>query len=194
MGKYKFVYYYTFEEVIDFLKEKYEKETVIEALKAGITDYGLDIPLYPFSTGSSSEPTISLVSLVYGEYKDWYVETSDTALINDEIAESFLRRFVNIYASSYDKYKVLYDFYTSKKAGLMNDIERINQVKYNDTPQNQSLTDFSDDNHVSTLTTTTDKDPVETLIKRLDEISRLYENVLKSWSEKFRKLFWTEVL
>lgn len=192
MGNYRFIYYFTFNDVISYLKEKFEKNTVIEALKAGIEGYGLNIPLYPFT--SSSEPTISLVSLVYGEYKDWYVETSETSLLNDEIVETFLRKFVNIYASNFDRYKILFDLYQDKKENLLDDLKRVNVQKYNDTPQSESEDDFSDDEHVSTLTTTTSTDQVDTVIKRLDEISRLFEDVLKDWSKKFQKIFWTEAL
>ena len=70
---------------------------------------------------------------------------------------------------------------------LLDKIGSTTKSKFNDTPQNGG--DFDNDEHLSTINTTTAEQDVMPLINRLDDISRLYQNVLSDWADEFKHLF-----
>lgn len=128
----------------------------------------------------------------YTLYRDYYFEdTVDPSFTPDftheDYPDSWFREFYEVYLSTYEKYIALLDFYASQKAHLLDKIGSISKNKYNDTPQNGG--DFDNDNHLSTINTTTVEQDVSPLINRLDDISKLYQNVLSDWADEFKHLF-----
>ena len=128
----------------------------------------------------------------YTLYRDYYFEdTIDSSFTpdftHDDYPDCWCRQFYDVYLSTYEKYIVLIDFYAAQKANLLNRIGSISKNKYNDTPQNGG--DFDNDEHLSTINTTTVEQDVSPLINRLDDISRLYQNVLSDWADEFKHLF-----
>ena len=56
----------------------------------------------------------------------------------------------------------------NNKAKLLDDVKSSSIARFNDTPQNSG--DFSDDQHTSNITTTTNSSNVGTMMQRLNEI------------------------
>ena len=128
----------------------------------------------------------------YVLYRDYDFE----ATLEDDFAPDFThedypnkwcRQFYQIYLSTYERYIALIDFYTAKKAQLLDKIGSETKAKFNDTPQNGG--DFDNDEHLSTITTTTTEQDLVPLINRLDDVSRLYKDVLSDWADEFASLF-----
>ena len=80
-----------------------------------------------------------------------------------------------------------YPWILQKGANLLDKIGSETKAKFNDTPQNGG--DFDNDEHLSTITTTTTEQDLVPLINRLDDISRLYKDVLSDWADEFSVLF-----
>jgi hypothetical protein len=105
----------------------------------------------------------------------------------EDYPNKWCRQFYQIYLSTYERYIALIDFYQAKKAQLLDKIGSETKAKFNDTPQNGG--DFDNDEHLSTITTTTTEQDLVPLINRLDGISRLYKDVLSDWADEFAPLF-----
>ena len=128
----------------------------------------------------------------YVLYRDYYFEdTIDPSFTPNFTTEDYpncwCRQFYEVYLSTYEKYIALLDFYAAEKAHLLDRIGSTTKSKFNDTPQNGG--DFDNDEHLSTINTTTAEQDVMPLINRLDDISRLYQNVVSDWADEFKHLF-----
>jgi len=128
----------------------------------------------------------------YVLYRDYDFEKTLEAgfapdFTHDDYPNKWCRQFYQIYLSTYERYIALIDFYQAKKAQLLDKIGSETKAKFNDTPQNGG--DFDNDEHLSTITTTTTEQDLVPLINRLDDISRLYKDVLSDWADEFSVLF-----
>lgn len=128
----------------------------------------------------------------YVLYRDYYFEDTinpnfTPSFTTDDYPNCWCREFCEVYLSTCEKYLVLLNFYAAEKANLLNRIGSVSKNKYNDTPQNGG--DFDNDEHLSTINTTTVEQDVAPLINRLDDISKLYQNVLSDWADEFKHLF-----
>lgn len=78
----------------------------------------------------------------------------------------------------------------NNKAKLLDDVKSSSIARFNDTPQNSG--DFSDDNHTSNITTTTNSSNVGTMMQRLNEIEDNIKQLYIDWSNEFRKfIIWS---
>lgn len=162
-----------------------------------LTSFIANLQTYVINYGS--EITVDKFSKVYNillnrhyedfiAYKDYsFEETLAENFQPNFDVSGFYKEFYEVYLSTYEKYIVLLDFYAAEKTHLLNRIGSISKNKYNDTPQNGG--DFDNDEHLSTINTTTVEQDVSPLINRLDDISKLYQNVLSDWADEFKHLF-----
>lgn len=124
----------------------------------------------------------------YVAHTDYYAsETIDENFAPVYDLEPFFRQFFQVYLSTIEKYNQLFDFYNSYKSHLMDRLGNETKAKYNDTPQNGG--DFDNDDHLSTITTTTTEQDVQPLIQRLADIDRLYKKLMSDWADEFKPLF-----
>ena len=78
----------------------------------------------------------------------------------------------------------------NNKAKLLDDVKSSSIARFNDTPQNSG--DFSDDQHTSNITTTTNSSNVGTMMQRLNEIEDNIKQLYIDWSDEFRKfIIWS---
>ena len=113
-------------------------------------------------------------------------------------SESFVEKFCRTKAgqifawwiSSSEKYVMLIQNLNANKAKLLDDVKSSSIARFNDTPQNSG--DFSDDNHTSNITTTTNSSNVGTMMQRLNEIEDNIKQLYIDWSDEFRKfIIWS---
>ena len=89
-----------------------------------------------------------------------------------------------------EKYSMLIQNLSNNKAKLLDDVKSSSIARFNDTPQNSG--DFSDDNHTSNITTTTNSSNVGTMMQRLNEIEDNIKQLYIDWSDEFRKfIIWS---
>lgn len=181
----KIRFYYT-------LKEHVESDglqnltSFIANLQAYVINYGFEITVDNFSKVYNL-----LLNRHYKDfiaYKDYCIEEvmSENFQPTFDTGE-FYRQFYQIYLSTYERYNAILGFYNAKKAQLLDKIGSETKAKFNDTPQNGG--DFDNDEHLSTITTTTTEQDLVPLINRLDDVSRLYKDVLSDWADEFAVLF-----
>ena len=92
--------------------------------------------------------------------------------------------------SSSEKYSMLIQNLSNNKAKLLDDVKSSSIARFNDTPQNSG--DFSDDQHTSNITTTTNSSNVGTMMQRLNEIEDNIKQLYIDWSDEFRKfIIWS---
>ena len=78
----------------------------------------------------------------------------------------------------------------NNKQKLLDDVKSSSIARFNDTPQNSG--DFSDDQHTSNITTTTNSSNVGTMMQRLNEIEDNIKQLYIDWSDEFRKfIIWS---
>ena len=96
--------------------------------------------------------------------------------VDSDESEDFVEKFCRTKAgqifawwlSSSEKYNLLIQNLNNNKTKLLDDVKSSSIARFNDTPQNSG--DFSDDNHTSNITTTTNSSNVGTMMQRLNEI------------------------
>ena len=89
-----------------------------------------------------------------------------------------------------EKYSMLIQNLNANKTKLLDDVKSSSIARFNDTPQNSG--DFSDDNHTSNITTTTNSSNVGTMMQRLNEIEDNIKQLYIDWSDEFRKfIIWS---
>lgn len=107
----------------------------------------------------------------------------------------FLNKIVSILTFTYDKYSSMLNFYATEKSKLMDKIQAVGSgiTRFNDTPQDEGT--FDDDEHTTNLTqvSSTSSSDGDTKIKRLNEIDKLFNNLLLEWCNEFDKLFVEEI-
>lgn len=188
------------------------------------TAYGMSFPSNITSLYICAKNT-DLMNLFFNRYWDEYIFEIPEDEVNDttKYVRRFLAKWLHILEFTYDKYKSLLDVYTSATLDLTKKLERIidedgsntgssnhtlgnnSLTKDNDTPQGEG--DFSDDEHTSfisstsnagydnrtdTLANTRDINESwddEPLIQRLDKINKLYLKTMEAWLDEFKDLF-----
>lgn len=181
----KIRFYYT-------LKDACDSDNIdnINSFVANVQAYavGYSQPIYPSGFGPVWTILLNRHYSDYIAYKDYYFEETlaDNFQPTFDTGE-FYRQFYQIYLSTYERYNAILGFYNAKKAQLLDKIGSETKAKFNDTPQNGG--DFDNDEHLSTITTTTTEQDLVPLINRLDDVSRLYKDVLSDWADEFAVLF-----
>ena len=190
-------YYYTLADLVELC----ESTLPTEYNTGKFYDYGLLQIVYSVLNVSASDLDNVIksteVATLWSTYLAPYrLEEFITFRDNSEITEAddahyvkWIRLLLNRIHTTYEKYKVLLDFYSAQKANLLQAIKASNTIRFNDTPQNGG--DFTADSYTSTYTKSNSETDANTLMARLDEISRLYKNLWLDWSHEFDDLFFS---
>lgn len=172
------------------------------------------------STYSSSFDDI--LQAIYNRYKDEFFiayrkdytpwDESLPDITDSEVQDILLKQMwilLNYIDKTSPKYRKLLALYTSAEDKLLDKLQTIVDAdadtngtsRFNDTPQNPAEEDeFAEDDYTTNLTksnshsesgSTTSYDE-GTIMSRLDEIHRLYQNVMERWVGEFEKFFWEE--
>lgn len=163
-----------------------------------------------------------ILQAIYNRYKDEYFiayrkdytpwDESLPDITDSEVQDILLRQMwilLNYIDKTSPKYRKLLALYTSAENKLLDKLQTIVDAdadsngtsRFNDTPQNPAEEDeFAEDDYTTNLTKSTSHSESGsttsydegTIMSRLDEIHRLYQNVMERWVGEFGKFFWEE--
>ena len=195
---FKINYYFTLQEIIEFayIQEKHliDKFSFYNIPSLDIIKSNL-IPAN--NANELLDPMINeLWQSIIGRYYDDYVimiSEDDYTIpsLTWENISPFFNKLINTITRTKDYYLTLLNIYNNQKNNLLNQVKSIstNTTRFNDTPQNGG--EFVNDMHTSEFTKVNNsiESDVNTLMYRINEIQRLYRNVMKDWVDEFEKLF-----
>ena len=119
-----------------------------------------------------------------------YVDSDESEDFVEKFARTKVGQIMSWWQSSTEKYSLLIQNLEANKTKLLDDVKSASISRFNDTPQNSG--DFSDDQHTSTVTTTTNSSNVGTMMSRLNEIEDNIKQLYIDWSNEFRKfIIWS---
>lgn len=119
-----------------------------------------------------------------------YTDSDESEDFAKKFAETKVGQIMSWWMSSSEKYSLLIQNLENNKTKLLEDVISSSTSRFNDTPQNSG--DFSDDQHTSTVTTTTNSSNVGTMMSRLNEIEDNIKQLYIDWSNEFRKfIIWS---
>ena len=119
-----------------------------------------------------------------------YTDSDESEDFVEKFARTKVGQIISWWTSSSEKYSMLIQNLSNNKAKLLDDVKSSSIARFNDTPQNSG--DFSDDNHTSNITTTTNSSNVGTMMQRLNEIEDNIKQLYIDWSDEFRKfIIWS---
>ena len=195
---FKINYYFTLQEIIEFayIQEKHliDKFSFYNIPSLDIIKSNL-IPAN--NANELLDPMInelwqSIIARYYDDYVIMISEDDDTIpSLTWENISPFFNKLINTITRTKDYYLTLLNIYNNQKNNLLNQVKSIstNTTRFNDTPQNGG--EFVNDMHTSEFTKVNNsiESDVNTLMYRINEIQRLYRNVMKDWVDEFEKLF-----
>lgn len=160
------------------------------------------LPFITYGIGTSSpKPHIfELSQYITNRYLRHYClhceeELTAYSILRNKYVREFIAKVSNVISFTYDKYASLLDFYSTEKSNLMKAIKSTasGNTRFNDTPQDSGL--FEDDEHTTNITQvhSTSETDGDTKIRRLNEIDKLYNNLMLEWCDEFDKLFIEEI-
>lgn len=119
-----------------------------------------------------------------------YVDSDESEDFLEKLCRTKAGQIFAWWFSSSEKYSMLIQNLNANKAKLLDDVKSSSIARFNDTPQNSG--DFSDDQHTSNITTTTNSSNVGTMMQRLNEIEDNIKQLYIDWSDEFRKfIIWS---
>ena len=178
--------------------------------------YTFDAEAGTYSANSHVTEMLQVIFRRYGNqiftkikvpYTPWDMQIPEvgSGQVEDEFYKDFYM-LLQYLDSTYPKYAKLLDLYETNKNKLMDRLQSIVDAeadtngtsKYDDTPQTASGTyddSYSTDvtkssSHSESGQTTTWDDA--NIMKRLDEIQKSYDNIMKTWSDNFEQFFWED--
>lgn len=195
---FKINYYFTLQEIIEFayiqekhLIDKFSFYNIpsLDIIKSNLIPANNAVGLLD---SMINELWQSIIARYYDDYAIMIGEDDDTIpSLTWEIISPFFNKLINTITRTKDYYLTLLNIYNNQKNNLLNQVKSIstNTTRYNDTPQNGG--EFENDNHTSEFTKVNNsiESDVNTLMYRINEIQRLYRNVMKDWVDEFEKLF-----
>ena len=116
-----------------------------------------------------------------------YKDNAEITSVSDAKFQEWMTRYVARLKFTFERYKTLLDIYAAQKANLLNAVKASNTIRFNDTPQNGG--EFTADLYTTTFTKTESQTDVNTLMARIDEIDKAYQNVYGNWAKEFSELF-----
>lgn len=194
----KINYYFTLQEIIEFayiqekhLIDKFSFYSIpsLDIIKSNLIPANNAVGLL--------EPMInelwqSIIARYYDDFAIMISEYDDTIpILTWENISPFFNKLINTIERTKDYYLTLLNIYNNQKNNLLNQVKSIstNTTRFNDTPQNGG--EFEDDRHTSEFTKVNNsiESDVNTMMYRINEIQKLYRNVMKDWIDEFEKLF-----
>ena len=199
--KYTWGYYYQFQEIVGKALDNTGK-SLNDLFDAYNLDYALS-GLFNLVEGdyvlkAHIQTLWDRLKVRYGD--EYFVVSNKKLNLNSPTAEDvgiiriFVVTLVSVIMNTYDRYSVILDSYANAKTRLMDKLrdEGNSITRFNDTPQNEEDDDeFENDEHVTNLTNykTENAREVMTPIARLEELTRLYDNIIKDWTDEFKGVF-----
>lgn len=199
--KYTWGYYYQFQELVGK-----GLDTSGESLNDLFDAYNLDYAMSGLFNLVEGDYVLKAhiqtlwdrLKVRYGE--EYFIVSNKPLNLNSpttedvEIIRSHVLVIVSVLMNTYDRYSVILDAYSNAKTRLMDKLrDEGNSIsRFNDTPQNEEEDDeFEGDAHVTNLTSykTENAREVMTPIARLEELTRLYDNIIKDWTDEFKGVF-----
>lgn len=117
-----------------------------------------------------------------------------TAYWNESFRNSssyWVQRFITIYNATKERYITLLNIYKDNKGKLLNDVTSIviNENTFNDIPQNTG--DFSGEEYATNYTknVNTAASQIDTLMNRIEQIDKKYQDIMLNWIKEFKSLF-----
>lgn len=195
---FKINYYFTLQEIIEFayIQEKHliDKFSFYNIPSLDIIKSNL-IPAN--NANGLLDPMINelwqgIIARYYDDYAIMISEDDSTIpTLTWEYVSPFFNKLINTITRTKDYYLTLLNIYNNQKNNLLNQVKSIstNTTRFNDTPQNGG--EFEDDRHTSEFTKVNNsiESDVNTMMYRINEIQKLYRNVMKDWVDEFEKLF-----
>lgn len=119
------------------------------------------------------------------------IKKAETQSDFQEVARCLGQKIWSIFIDTKPYYSRLLTLYEGQETHFLDKLKSESDFinRFNDTPENGGV--FSDDEHTSNITqghSETSND-VTTIMARIDEIQRLYKNVLSKWADEFNGLF-----
>ena len=144
-------------------------------------------------TFTANEICEKLFDKIINNYLSYVVYCSDEIIeVTDALKRQFIVRLLNIYDKTYYYYEALINGYEGAKNELMSDLKTTSTSKtfFNDTPQNAN-TEIENNAFVSNYTKSENETvtPVDTKIKRLNDIINSELKIWQKWINEFRRLF-----
>lgn len=127
-----------------------------------------------------------LWSYIITKYQDEFIGFGDTEVIPNIATDSCWKTIKSIVyqmVATYPRYKKLLDSYAAEESKLMDQVKSYS--KFNDTPQMANQYDSNE--YVSTYTEY--GNDIATKMARLDEIKRMYADLMNDWVDEFNNLF-----
>lgn len=164
--------------------------------------YESTISLSTLLTSLNITYTIAEVSLIetlfnklVNKYNDkivFMLDKEDDEELKTSSFRKWMSKFITLYEESKDYYEITIGLYTNNKNKLMDIVESssINEVFFNDTPQNEGGV-FDDTSYTTnyTKTKTTNKSQMNTPMARLKEVTDNLEMLWRDWLVEMEKLF-----
>lgn len=125
------------------------------------------------------------ITKLFGDYiMPSYSECAISLYETDE--KEVFKKIISWLLRTKERFEIQLNAYEEQKANLLKQVETINKAYFNDTPQtpNPDL-----DEHVTNYTKSVNSSDLGTPMARLDEITRLYQNVLENWCTAFYQAF-----
>ena len=142
---------------------------------------------------TANEICEKLFDKIINNYLSYVVYCSDEIIeVTDALKRQFIVRLLNIYDKTSYYYEELINGYEGAKNELMGDLTTSSTSKtfFNDTPQNAN-TEIENNDFVSNYTKSENVTvtPVDTKIKRLNDIISSELKIWEKWINEFRRLF-----
>lgn len=120
-----------------------------------------------------------------------YLDPSNLNLLIEEYMKEWCYSFLSILRQTYKRYTLLLKLYDDTRNKLLDPIKSETGLdsRFNDTPQDEGA--FDDATHNTNVSQTKGivKNDRDTIIERIDDITKKYRNLLHDWSDEFRGIF-----
>ena len=130
---------------------------------------------------------------IYSLYRNEFIYTKDYGEAFKNDFKEWLFKFIGVVSRTFDYYNTLLNSYDQMKTKLIDDIKTSTDttIKYNDTPQNDAVSGFDDDNHTTNITNTHNESttPFATPMEKLKSLQDNYQMIYNKWCKEFGKLF-----
>lgn len=194
---YKFCYEATLKEILEEKELNDILSLDMEEMIQVLSNNELILSTYIPDYNENKEIYNELNSLLINRYAfelmlsiDYYKESNLENLKNEFIKEwcySFIARL----RSTYKRYMLLLKLYEDSKNKLLLPITSESSLdsRFNDTPQDEGSFDDVQHNTNVSQSKGLQKNERDTIIERIDDISKKYRNLLHDWSDEFRGIF-----
>lgn len=132
------------------------------------------------------------ILLKYVYYWIFYADADEPAEILKTREIDFENKLKTIFATTYDRYFNLINYYDQCRSRLLDKIQSSTTVKFNDAPQANSIA--AGDEWLTTMTNTMSESDSGDAIAKLNDIYDGYKNLYADWLHEFEPIFANNIL